>query len=447
METSKSTLSRRHLLKAGGAAALTAGAAPSIGIPGRATAQQKTLKIMKFKHFVPSYNEWFSGTYAKEWGEENDTQMIVDDVGLGDIGARAAAEAEARQGHDVVMWTTPTGDYEDYVIDHREIYEECERRYGKVRDSALKSTYNPKTRKYFGFLPSYQPPLTIYRKDLWDAVRAVPDSWPNVRDGGRRIRLLYEKPVGFSLAPEDNSNHTMRAIMYSYGSSEQDEEGNPGLKSRATLEVIKYVKALYEDAMIKDVLTWDAASNNRFMLDGEGCLTLDTISVPRASEKMKLPVAQDLLLNEVPRGPAGRLAPEFGLHVCFIWNFAENIDGAKRFVADYVGHSREAFLFSRFQNTPTFPDTVPDLATVVANDAGAGSPGRYNLLADVATWTTNVGHPGYTNPAISEIFRKGLIPIMFARAATGQLTPEDTLDQADVELRRIFQKWKERGKV
>ena len=28
---------------------MTAGAAPSIGIPGRATAQQKTLKIMKFK--------------------------------------------------------------------------------------------------------------------------------------------------------------------------------------------------------------------------------------------------------------------------------------------------------------------------------------------------------------------------------------------------------------
>ena len=36
---------------------------------------------------------------------------------------------------------------------------------------------------------------------------------------------------------------------------------------------------------------------------------------------------------------------------------------------------------------------------------------------------------------------------MFAQAATGQLTPEDALDQADSEVRRIFQKWKERGKV
>ena len=439
-------LSRRGLLKSAGCAAAAAGVAPSI-IPGRATAQQKTLKILKFKHFVPNYNEWFSGTYAKEWGKQNDTQMIVEDIGLGDIGDRAAAEAEAQQGHDIVMWTAPIGDYEDYVIDHREIYEECELRYGEVRSSALKSTYNPRTNKYFGFLPSYQPPLIIYRRDLWDAVRAVPNSWANVRDGGRRIRLLYQKPVGFSLAPEDNSNHTMRAIMYSAGSSEQDEDDNPALKSKETLEVIKYVKALYDEAMIKDVLTWDAASNNRFMLNGEGCLTLDTVSVPRASENMKLATTKNLSLGEVPGGSVGPLAPEFGLHVCFIWKFAANIDGAKQFLADYIGYSREAFLASRFQNTPTFPDTVPDLTTLVANDAGADPPDKYALLADVATWTTNVGHPGHTNPAISEIFHNGLIPTMFARSATGQLTPEEALDQADREVRAIFQSWKERGKV
>ena len=162
---------------------------------------------------------------------------------------------------------------------------------------------------------------------------------------------------------------------------------------------------------------------------------------------MKLPLAEDLWLAKVPEGPAAGSAPSFGFYTYVIWNFAENIDGAKQFLVDYIGQSREAFLASGFQNTPAFPDTVPDLATLVANDAGAGSPGKYDLLADLATWTTNVGHPGYTNPAISEIYSKGLIPTMFARAATGQLTPEEALDQADKEVRRIFQSWKERGKV
>ena len=36
---------------------------------------------------------------------------------------------------------------------------------------------------------------------------------------------------------------------------------------------------------------------------------------------------------------------------------------------------------------------------------------------------------------------------MFARAATGQLAPDEALDQADKEVRQIFQKWTEWGKL
>jgi multiple sugar transport system substrate-binding protein len=416
-------------------------------IPSRARAQQKTLKILHWKHFVPSYDEWFNETYVKEWGAANDTQVIVDNVGFADLTRFAKTEVEAQRGHDLISFITPPAEYEDRVIDHREIYEECERRYGTVADLSVRSTYNPKTNKYFAFCGFYAPALLTYRKDLWESVQAAPDSWQDVLAGGRRIKLLHQNPVGFSLAPEQNSAHTMRAIMYSFGASEQDASGNAALKSRATLEAIKYVKALYDEAMTKDVLTWDGAANNLAMLNGDACLTLDTMSIIRASESTELSIAKNLWLGKAPEGPAGRLAPSFGFYTHFIWNFAENIDGAKQFLADYIGHSREAFLASGFQNTPAFPDTVPDLATVVARDAGAGSPGKYALLADVATWTTNIGHPGYTDPAISEIYSKGIVSTMFARAATSQLTPEEALDQADSEMRQIFQKWAERGKL
>jgi multiple sugar transport system substrate-binding protein len=439
-------VSRRNLLKAG-SVALAAGVAPSIINPRHARAQQKTLRILQWKHFVPSYDEWFNKTYVKKWGEQNDTQVIVDNVGFADITRLAKSEVETQRGHDLVLFVTPPAEYEDRVIDHREIYVECERRYGKALDFSVRSTYNPKTNKYFGFCGFYAPALLTYRKDLWEAVRAAPDSWEDVLTGGRRIKLLHQSPVGFSLAPEQNSAHTMRAIMYSFGSSEQDVSGNPALKSQETLEAIKYVKALYEEAMTKDVLTWDGASNNLSMLNGESCLTLDTMSIIRASESTGLPIAKDLRLGQAPEGPVARLAPSFGFHTYVIWNFAGNIGGAKQFLADYIGSSRKAFLASGFQNTPGFPDTVPDLATVVANDASAGSPGKYRLLADLASWTTNVGHPGHTNPAIGEIYSKGIIPTMFALAAHGRLAPEEALDEADGEVRRIFQKWKESGKV
>jgi hypothetical protein len=36
---------------------------------------------------------------------------------------------------------------------------------------------------------------------------------------------------------------------------------------------------------------------------------------------------------------------------------------------------------------------------------------------------------------------------MYARAATGELAPEEALDQADKEMRGIYETWKERGKI
>jgi multiple sugar transport system substrate-binding protein len=438
-------LSRRRLLKAGASAALAAGGVPGIIIPGRASAQQKTLRILKWVYPIATYDDWFIEKYSKEWGEQNDTQVLVDRVGLGEVNSQAMAEAEKRQGHDLIMLLTPGAMYEDQVIDHREIYEECERRYGRPTDFAVRTTYSPRTRKYFGVPVGYQAAVTVYDKGVWDTVRVQPDSWANILAGGRQIRLLHDKILGLSLAPEINGEWSMRAIMYCFGSSEQEENSNPALNSKATLEAIKYVKALYDEAMTKQVLTWDAASNNRFMLNDEGSLTLDTVSVPRAGESMNLPI--DLRLAKMPEGPAARVGPAFGVVTAFIWSFAENIDGAKQFLVDYVGRSREALLTSEFHMMPVWPATVPDFTAIVTDDPVGSSPGTYNLLSEAATWTTNIGHPGHTNAAISEVFNRGLIPTMFARAATGQLAPEEALDQADKEVRQVFQKWSERGKL
>jgi hypothetical protein len=276
------------------------------------------------------------------------------------------------------MVLTPPAVYEDQIIDHNEIYAECESRFGRPTDFAIRSTYNPRTDNYFGFCGAYAPPLITYRRDLWDPLGGVPATWNGVLTGGRRINLLHKNPIGISLAAEHNGEHTLRAILYSFGGSIQDEAGNPALASKPTLEAIRYVKSLYEQAMLEDVLTWDASSNNRFMLTGDGSLTLDTISIVRASENTHLPIADQLGLAGVPEGPAGRLAPTFGLHTYFIWSFAQNIDLAKRFLVDYVAQSRQGFIASEFQNMPTFPQAVPDLRQLAAEDpASAIAPGKY----------------------------------------------------------------------
>ena len=57
------------------------GAGPFFHVnPARAA---KTLKILQWSHFVPAYDKWFNNTYTKEWGQKNDTEVIVDNSNLG----------------------------------------------------------------------------------------------------------------------------------------------------------------------------------------------------------------------------------------------------------------------------------------------------------------------------------------------------------------------------
>src|SRR5579864_5165709 len=97
-------VSRRDFIKIAGAGGIAGGAlGPAFLFPQRAQAQQKTLKILQWSHFVPAWDTWFNGTYTKQWGQKNNTNVIVDNINLVDLSARAAAEAQAQKGHDLFM--------------------------------------------------------------------------------------------------------------------------------------------------------------------------------------------------------------------------------------------------------------------------------------------------------------------------------------------------------
>jgi len=439
-----SRTSRRRFLKAASAAYLAAGLAPA-PFPRPARAQQETLRIMRWKNFVPGFETWFNEVFIKEWGQENDTRVIVDNVGLGEVNRLAAAEADARQGHDLVLFLGSRPPLEDHVIDHREIIETCEGRFGRMPDFVRRSCFNPRTQKYHGFCESYSPTVLTYRNDLWDAVGQAPTTWETVRKGGRAIKLLHGNAVGISLAPEHNSEHSVRAIMAAFGASVQDVDGYPTLSSASTLEALKFTKALYDEAMTADVLNWSPSSNNQYMLAGSGCLTIDTMSIIRAAQNKDLPVNGQLALTTLPEGPAGRVGPIFSANTYTIWRFAKNPEGAKKFLLDYIARFREGFLRSGFQNMPSFPNSVPDLDQVVGSEPGP--PGRYAILADVPATMTNVGHPGHTNAAVDEVRSKNILTAMFARAATGELTPQEAMEQASKAIRPIFDKWRDAGKI
>ncbi|MBT7072272.1 MAG: carbohydrate ABC transporter substrate-binding protein [Anaerolineae bacterium] len=443
----ETAFSRRSFLKTLGTLSSGIGIAPAVIIPGRAQADQKTLRILQWNHFIPEFDVWFNQVYVKEWGEKNNTRVIVDNVGMTSLHSRAAAEISAQRGHDIFFFLSPPAIYEDHVIDHREIYEECESKYGKPLEIAEKSTYNIKTRKYYGFSDSYVPDPINYRKDLWDDVGIYPDTWEDIRIGGRKIKDKHGIPIGLGLAPELDTNMVLRSIMASFGASVQDTEGRLILKSKQTIEAMKFVKALYRETMTDEVFAWDASSNNRMMLAGRGSLTANAISITRRGESQKIPLADRIWLAKAAKGPVHRIGLNHLMDAYVIWKFAENIEGAKQFLVDYVAQSREVFLKSQFYNFPCYPKAVPDIDQLISHDNQATPPDKYAIFKDVSEWTVNVGFPGYANAATDEIFSKWILPKMFAQASSGKVTLEDALDQGYKEIEPIYQAWSAQGKI
>ena len=447
-EKKAKSISRRDFIKAVTAGMVATGLGANIIKPGKVLAAKKKLKILQWSHFVPSFDQWLKNTYVKEWGKKNDTEVIVDHVSILELLDRPVAEVAAQKGHDLVMFVQPPPAFEEHVIDHREIFQECEKLYGNSIPLAYKSTYNPRTKKYFGLSDSYAPDPINYRKDLWDGVGVFPDTWEDVRIGGAKIKKKYGIPVGIGLsAGDDDSGMAVRAIMYSFGASVQDEEANVAIYSKQTLESVKFVRALFKEAMTPEVLNWDPSSNNKFMLDGKGSLALNAISITRTAEKENPEMSKKIWLARSPAGPVRRIGLEHVMCVYVIWKFAENIEGAKKFLVDYIGNFRKVFLASEFYNFPCFPETVPDLKKLIANDSKANPPDKYKVLGDVQEWATNLGYPGYANAAIDEIRGTNVIITMFKKAATGEATPEDAIKEAEAKCKHIFAIWKERGLV
>jgi multiple sugar transport system substrate-binding protein len=458
---SPTDLTRRELLRRAGtgAAALVAGGAAAqqaagaqlkrrvYGVPKyRHKELAGTLRILQWSHFVPAYDRWFDNVYTKAWGRANDTEVIVDHVNQADLPARVAAEAAAGKGHDMVSLLAPGPQYEDRVIDHKEIVQEVARKRGKMADVCFRSSYNPKTKKYHGFPDFYAPDPVNYRSDLWGEVGLKPTTWENVLKAAPKLRDNGH-PVGIGMSNEIDSNMAMMALMMCFGSFIQSRDQRVILNTKATREALSFARSLFRNGMSNEIFAWTAASNNQAMLAGRLSLALNAISITRSAELSNQDLARKIALAPIPAGPKGRLGLEHVMYTYMIWKFAENKKMATKFLADIQIKYTGAFENSRFYNFPSFPASVRNIPVRLARDPNAPK-GKYNVLNTInRRYTKNVGYPGFSNAAIGELFDTFLIPQMFAEVAQGKRTPDEAARDYQRRIGSVFAKWRGRKKI
>ena len=460
-------VSRREFLARTAQAGVVAAVGPTLWLR-RATAETRTLRILQWSHFVPSYDAWFD-QFAHDWGTRRGVEVVVDHIALADLGTRANAEVAAQQGHDLFQFVSPPAAFAPHVLDTADVVQEAVKRHGPILDLARQSTYNPVTKRWLGVCDNWVPDPGNYLKKPWSDIGMPdgPDVWEDLVRAGPLLRQKHPEiliPIGMGMSQELDSNMAARAILWSFDGAVQDENENVVLRSDATREAIDFVVRLFKASMNPAVMSWNAASNNQALNASQTSYIQNSISAYRTAQANHLPVADDILFVDALKGPRGtRWASTHVIGIYVIWKFAKAADLAQQFLLDLLDHYRDAVTASKLYNFPAFPGSVADpgtaldqkpkageawLQAVTSNDPFGSKPSsKLNALGSALQWTTNIGHPGPANPAIGEVFDTFVLPTMFASAASGRVSPKQALEEAASRTEEIFEKWRKRGVV
>jgi ABC-type glycerol-3-phosphate transport system substrate-binding protein len=317
-------------------------------------------------------------------------------------------------------------------------------------DVVRKSSFNPNTNKFYAYSPAWAPDPGDYRKSMWEKVGLPngPTTWDELLTGGAEIKKSQGVQMGIGMSQEIDSNMAGRALLWSFGGSIQDESEKVVINSPETVAAVEFMTRLYKETMTPEVFSWNAASNNQGLVAGQMSYILNSISAWRTAQADNPPVADDIGFVKALQGPKTGLVAQ---HVMYNWivpSFSPNVDAAKEFLLHYTANLPSVTYHSKLYDFPAFPDAVPELDGWLDKDPfGANPPDKLAVLKDSLDWCTNIGHPGPASPAIGEVLYTFIIPNMYAKAARGELSPQQSVAQAEKQINAIFQNWRSRGLV
>ena len=461
---SSSELTRGDLLKRGTAAAFSISmfgglTDRALGFYGPLKYAHKQLagelRIMQWAHFVPAYDQWLDNTYVKRWGEANDVEVKVDHINNALLYSTGASQVAAQSGHDLFWFISPPSTFQKQVVPVTDIVQEVSKKLGPMSRVARKSTYNPKTKQFYGFPDDYAPDPVQYRRSYLQEAGVSLNSWESLRQGAPKLKAIGH-PVGLGMSNEIDSNMMLTSLLYCYGGFIQNEENRivigQGSNRRGAIEALTVMRDIYRRGMSDEVFAWTAASNNQAFLAGRLSVALNAISIARSAELSgNTALSDDTWLASIPRGPHMRMGNEHVMGVFVIWKFAKNKAVARKYLVDQQLGYREHFIRSGYYNFPAWTGAIKggfkEIRKMCAQDTHKPR-GKYTVLTTIAEkYTTNPGHPGNTTPVIDEIFNTFLIPQMFAEVAQGKSTPAEAVSAFASKAQGIYRKWRNQGLV
>jgi len=422
-------LGRREFLKGALATGAAAIAAPLVFTRG-AYAQDRVLKVVQWKHFVPDYDKWFD-VFAKEFGDKNKCKVEVDYVATPDLPTAIAADISRSGGHDVFHLNgTGAWLYDNVLVDVTDIANRLSKEFGGWIAGA---TSIAEVRGKWLCIPHWfmSFPWIINRGYFKEVGEDYTDktTWNEVVRIGAKLKKAGH-PIGIPISQTPDSNDNLFPTMLSYKAYMFDKAGNVAFSKKEIVEVLKFGKNLFDQTMTDEVLSWDDTSNNRFIASGKGSMVCNPISAYRTAAKDQPDVYKNLDIVKPPIGVSGLRVGGARTMSYGIYSFSKAQDLGKQFLYEMNKEGLRGMEASTGYNHPFLQSFQKKPQPVI------GTEPKLELLQDFKDYVHFIGYPGPMTKKATSMYAKFIVPTMFAEVAKGK-EPRAAMEEAEQKLRAV----------
>lgn len=332
-------VSRRRFV--GGTAALSSVMVAAPFVRGAHAAGK--LSVGFWDHWVPGANG-ATEKLVKEWADKEKVEVQIDFITSNGnkLLLTTAAESQAKSGHDILAINTwLPARYADQLVPVDDLMTQLIKDNGKVNNTV---EYLGKINGKWVAVPATvgsQIKGPCSRIDLLkkyadiDIQAMYPAGAPPKADAWNLDLFLKAaeachkggNPFGIGLGTTSDNVDAIGAFFHAFGAVMVDAKGEIVVKNDQVRQVLDFYKKLMQ-FLPADVAAWDDASNNKFLVSGQGSMIMNPPSAWAVAKRDAPKVAEQCWTHGFPTGPKGRYAP-FLPYFWSIWNFSKNQSAAK----------------------------------------------------------------------------------------------------------------------
>jgi multiple sugar transport system substrate-binding protein len=392
-------------------------------------AQAREVSMLSWAHFVPQADDKLH-EIGKRFTQATKINVRFDHLQEAQMAAKLAAEVQTGSGHDLLMLRMHLPLlHATNLADMSDVVDGLTKQYGPMYDFCQEAAYY---KDHWVAMPAYGGafPGNYNKKYFGEVDEKAPDTWEDLLRAGKKMKAKGH-PVGIPLSQCNDAVSTLGPIMWAYGAKAVDTDGKTvTVNSPETAEAIEYVKRLYHEAMEAEVLSWDDASNNRFLVSGKGAWILNPQSAYLTAKTRNMPVTEQLEFQIIPAGPKGRHTTTF-VRSLGIWKFSKNLEPAKEFVKFFFRED----VYNEYVNAAQSFD-APVFKSMEDHPVWEIDP-KYEPIKRSAQYGHLYGWPAPGDERSQQVTNSFIVPIMFAKAVGGTPTKE-AMAWAEAEIKRIY---------